>query len=73
MGTYMPAYKIEHSLFFGQEILYIDQRGFLTVITARMDNVIDNAYKFTKAFLINLGAAVTAIYRNGDTLYYATI
>ena len=72
MGTYMPPYKIKHSLFIGQEILYIDERGCLTVMTARMDSIIDNTYKFTIAFSINLGAAVSAIYRSGDSLYYST-
>jgi hypothetical protein len=47
----------------GEDMLYIDERGFITLLSARMDNVIDNYYKFTKVFSVNLGSPISAIYR----------
>lgn len=67
----MPAYRIDHCFFMAGDVFTIDQRGIATALTGRMDNIIDNYYKFTRIFAVSLGSPISAVHQGRETVYYA--
>jgi hypothetical protein len=61
----MPAVSIKDSLYFGDSIVIVDERGQLTLLKQHYDNLFPNKVIFVKIGTLSLGEGVTALCKFG--------
>lgn len=59
-------------MYFGHILVIVDERGQLTLLSQHYDNLIPSKVNFVKMGTLDLGEAVTALCKFGQSIYYGT-